>query len=257
MRNGAVVITGGGGSLGRACAVGLARRGYPTVVTGRTQETLDATVKAAEAAGAPAVAMAGDAADEATVSAVFDRAQAEFGPCAAFINCAAVHGRPTRLTELSLGEWEEVLRTNLWSAFLGTRAALRQMVPAGRGSVVLVSSAGTRRGFPLAAAYAAAKSGLDGFARTVAAEVGAAGVRANVLVPGAMPESAIYQSAMPGIAEEMGFPPEDGQKILEDMSALHRACTAEEIAKAVIFLATDDSSAMTGQALVVDGGLTV
>ena len=255
--SGAVVITGGGGALGRASAVALGRRGYDIVVTGRGQEALDGTVAAITELGGSAIAVAGDASDEQAVASVFEKTRAEFGPCRIFVNCAATHGTPIRLSELSLTGWNDVIGTNLTATFLGTRAALAHMLPEERGAIVLVSSAGTRRGFPLAAAYAASKSALDGFARTVAAEVGPSGVRVNVLVPGAMPESAIYQSAMPGIAAEMGFDPNDGAQILKDMSALRRVCTAEEIARSVVYLATEDSSAMTGQALVADGGMTV
>jgi NAD(P)-dependent dehydrogenase (short-subunit alcohol dehydrogenase family) len=251
-----VVITGGGGALGRATAVELARRGWDSVVTGRTQASLDETVAAVESAGARAVAVAGDASDEVHIGAVFETAVREFGPVDALLHAAATHGTPMRLVDVELAEWEHVIATNLRSTFLVTRAALRQMLPRRRGSIVLVASAGILRGFPLAAPYAATKSALPGFARTLAAEVSPEGIRVNVLTPGAMPESAIYKSAMPGIAEELGFDPDQGQELLESMSALRRACTPEEMARSTAFLLTDDSSLMTGQNLVVDAGLT-
>jgi NAD(P)-dependent dehydrogenase (short-subunit alcohol dehydrogenase family) len=250
-----VVITGGGGVLGRATAVALARRGWIAVVTGRTQQSLDDTVAAVRGAGSEAAAVAGDVSDEKHVEQVFETA-ARLGDADAVLHAAATHGTPMRLADVPLEEWEHVMATNLRSTFLVTRAALRLMVPRGRGSIVLVASAGILRGFPLAAPYAAAKSALPGFARTLAAEVSPDGVRVNVLTPGAMPEAAIYQSAMPGIAEELGFDPDKGQELLESMSALRRACTPAEIAKAAAFLLTDDSSLMTGQNLVVDAGLT-
>jgi len=95
-----------------------------------------------------------------------------------------------------------------------------------------------------------------GYARTLAAEVGPQGVRVNVLTPGANPDTAIFHSAMPGIAREMGFSEDEMVPLLEGMSALRRACTAEEMARAAAFLLTEDSSAMTGQNLVTDAGLT-
>jgi NAD(P)-dependent dehydrogenase (short-subunit alcohol dehydrogenase family) len=250
-----VVITGGGGVLGRATAVELARRGWVSVVTGRTQQSLDDTVAAVRAAGSDAVAVVGNASDEEHIGTVFDTATG-LGGVDAVLHAAATHGTPMRLVDVPIEEWEHVMTTNLRSTFLVTRAALRQMVPRGHGSIVLVASAGILRGFPLAAPYAAAKSALPGFARTLAAEVSPEGVRVNVLTPGAMPEAAIYQSAMPGIAEELGFDPDQGQELLESMSALRRACTPAEMAKAAAFLLTDDSSLMTGQNLVVDAGLT-
>lgn len=248
------LITGGGGVLGHASARALAARGYDVVVTGRTQATLDATVAAVEATGRTARAIAGDVGCEAHVDMVF-AAAAELGPVEAVLHAAATHGTPMRLVDVPLSEWEHVM-TNMTSAFLVTRAALRLMVPQRRGAIVVVASAGILRGFPLAAPYAATKSSLVGFARTLAAEVSPDGVRVNVLTPGAMPEAAIYQSAMPGIAKELGIDPDKGKELLESMSALRRACTPEEMARAVVYLATDDSSLMTGQNLVVDAGLT-
>lgn len=252
----AVVITGAGGGLGSAAAMLLARRGYPLVLTGRTRATLDATAALVTQAGGAALVIAGDASDEVHVGAVFAAAAAHFGGCAAVLHGAATHGTPMRLVDVPLEEWEHVMATNLRSTFLVTRSALRLMVPAGRGSIVLVSSAGVLRGFPLAAPYAATKSALVGFARTLAAEVSPEGVRVNVLTPGAMTETAIFHSAMPGIAREMGFGEDEMIPLLEGMSALRRPCSCEEIARAAVFMLTDDASAMTGQNLVVDAGLT-
>jgi NAD(P)-dependent dehydrogenase (short-subunit alcohol dehydrogenase family) len=252
----AVVITGAGGGLGSATAVMLAARGYPLVLTGRTRETLEQTEQLVTQAGGAAVVLPGDVSDEQHVEAVFAAADERFGGCEAVLHAAATHGTPTRLTDVPLSEWELVMSTNLRSTFLVTRAALRRMVPARRGSIVLVSSAGVLRGFPLAAPYAATKSALIGYARTLAAEVSPDGVRVNVLTPGAMPQTAIFHSAMPGIAHEMGFDEEQMIPLLEGMSALRRPCTCEEIARAAVFMLTEDASAMTGQNLVVDAGLT-
>ena len=256
MDHAAVVITGAGGGLGSATAALLAERGYPLVLTGRTLQTLEATAERVAAAGSEAVTVPGDASDEQHIERVFEAAEDRFGGCEAVLHAAATHGTPMRLSEMSTDEWEMVMRTNLRSTFLCTRAALRQMLPRGRGSIVLVASAGVLRGFPLAAPYAATKSALLGYARTLAAEVGPEGVRVNVLTPGANPDTAIFHSAMPGIAREMGYSEEEMVPLLEGMSALRRPCTAAELARAAAFLLTDDASAMTGQNLVVDAGLT-
>ncbi len=188
MEHRAVVITGAGGGLGGATAVLLAQRGYPVVLTGRTPDTLRATASRVEEVGGQAVTVVGDASDEAHIAAVFAAATENFAGCEAMLHAAATHGTPKRLDETSVDEWDAVIRTNMRSTFLCTRAALRAMVPEGRGSIVLVASAGILRGFPLAAPYAATKSALVGYARTLAAEVGPQGVRVNVLTPGANPE---------------------------------------------------------------------
>jgi NAD(P)-dependent dehydrogenase (short-subunit alcohol dehydrogenase family) len=256
MDHAAVVITGAGGGLGGATAVLLAERGYPLILTGRTPETLVATAERVQAAGGEAMVVSGDASDEQHAQDVFDAAEEHFGGCEALLNAAATHGTPMRFSEMPVEEWDAVMRTNLRSTFLFTRGALRLMLPRGRGSIVLVASAGVLRGFPLAAPYAATKSALLGYARTLAAEVGPEGVRVNVLTPGANPDTAIFHSAMPAIAREMGFSEDQMVPLLEGMSALRRPCTAAELAKAAAFLLTDDASAMTGQNLVVDAGLT-
>ena len=258
MSNGKVaIITGGGGVLGRATAIKLARDGYSVTVGGRTKQTLDETVDAVRSAGGVGLAVVTDVSVAEQMEDLFAQSKSECGPCTSFLHCAATHGTPMRFASMPNEEWHHVIRTNLDSTMYGIRAALDQMLPQKKGSIVLVSSAGTLKGFPLAAAYAATKSALYGIARTLAAEVGGDGIRVNVLVPGAMPDSAIYKSAMPAIAKEFGYKPDEGVDILREMSALKRVCTPDEIAEGAFFLATERSSAMTGQALVVDGGLTV
>ncbi len=249
------LVTGGGGGLGRNVSVELAQRGVSVVVTGRTQATLDETMAAVKAVGGEALALAGDVSDKQHIDKLFALTSSSFGPCSVLIHAAATHGTPMRLVDVSVEEWNHVVNTNLFSSFLVTQAALKQMLPTGRGSIVLVSSAGVLRGFPLAAPYAATKSALLGFARTLAAEVSPEGVRVNVLTPGAMTTTAIFDSAMPGIAKAMGFSEDEMIPLLEGMSAMRRAATVEEMGKTALFLALD-ATAMTGQNLVADCGLT-
>ena len=255
MGNLVAVVTGGGGGLGRNISTDLAKRGASVVVTGRTQKTLDETVAAVKSVGGNAIALAGDVSDEAHIEKLFQLSESTFGPCSVLIHAAATHGTPMKLTDVSVKEWNHVINTNLFSSFLTTRAALKQMIPAKAGSIVLVSSAGVLRGFPLAAPYAASKSALLGFARTLAAEVSPEGIRVNVLTPGAMTTTAIFASAMPGIAAEMGFTEDEMIPLLEGMSAMRRAATVEEMGKSALFLALD-ATAMTGQNLIADCGLT-
>jgi NAD(P)-dependent dehydrogenase (short-subunit alcohol dehydrogenase family) len=225
------------------------------VLTGRTTETLQDTAAAVAAAGGESALLTGDVTEPSHVNAVFAAADERFGGCRGLLHAAATHGTPMKLADVSLHEWEGVMG-NLRSTFLCTREALRRLVAAGGGSIVLVSSAGVLRGFPLAAPYAATKSALLGFARTLAAEVGPDGVRVNVLTPGANPDTDIFRSAMPGIAKEMGYSEDQMVPLLEGMSALRRACSGDEMARAAVFMLTEDASAMTGQNLIVDAGLT-
>lgn len=246
------VIVGGGGALGGASAVALAARGVAVVVTGPTRSTLDDTVAAAEAVGGQALAVAADASDERDVEGVFQACRERFGPCDVLIHAAAIQGPTSPLTDVSLAQWESVLAVNLTSVFLCARAALREMVPAGRGAIVLVSSADALRGFPMTGPYAATKSALTGFARALSAEAAGSGVRVNVLSPGPMPEAAIFQTAVAGIGRQLGIAPEDVLAAATGSAGGQRSYAASDAAQGAVFLATSDSRFMTGQSLVMD-----
>jgi NAD(P)-dependent dehydrogenase (short-subunit alcohol dehydrogenase family) len=247
------VIIGGGGALGAASAEALARRGFDCLVTGPTAHSLQATVRAVEQAGGRAIAVTADASQEPDVEQIFTACEQQLGPCDVLLHAAAIQGPTAPLVDISLGEWESVLRVNLGSVFLCARAALRQMLPRKRGSIIFVSSADALRGFPMTGPYAATKSALTGFARALSAEARDEGVRVNVLSPGPMPEAAIYQTAVGGIAERLGMQAAD---VVASVTGARRGYDAREIARGVVFLATADSSAMTGQSLVMDSLIT-
>lgn len=255
-RDSVSVIVGGGGALGSASAVALAERGSSIVVTGPTQRTLDKTVRAVTAAGGEAMAVRGDASKEADVERVFNLCRDRFGPCDVFVHAAAVQGPTARLVDISLEQWESVMRINLGSVFLCARAALRQMVPNGKGSIILVSSSDALRGFPMTGPYAATKSALTGFGRALAAETRGTGVRVNVLSPGPMPEAAIFRTAISGIASQLGIQPEDVLRTVTGDAGALRNYDPREVARGVVFLATPDSSMMTGQSVVMDSLFT-
>jgi NAD(P)-dependent dehydrogenase (short-subunit alcohol dehydrogenase family) len=249
----AAVIVGGGGTLGAASAVVLAQRGFACLVTGPTAESLQRTVNAVEHVGGRAVAVQADASDERDVERIFATCLRELGPCEVLLHSAAIQGPTAPLVEISLTEWESVLNVNLGSVFLCARAALRQMLPRHSGSIIFVSSADALRGFPMTGPYAATKSALTGFARALSAEAREDGVRVNVLSPGPMPEAAIYQTAVAGIARELGMEAAD---VVATITGARRSYAARDIARGVAFLATSDSTAMTGQSLVMDSLIT-
>ena len=251
------VVTGAGGGIGRASAVALARRGFAIAALGRTSSTLDGTAAAIGEVGGQSLTIVADVGNEADVEAAFEESRGALGPCEVLINAAAIHGKPMPLTEVTLAQWEEVVRSNLTTTFLCSRAALHQMIPRGRGSIVFIASAGINRGFPGATPYSAAKSALIGLSHTLGAEIGPLGIRVNVLSPGAVPTTNLYQSAVSVVAAQQGVTVEDLNQATIEMSALRRLCDAEEIARSVVFLATDDSSPVTAQHLVADAGLTL
>jgi NAD(P)-dependent dehydrogenase (short-subunit alcohol dehydrogenase family) len=247
------VIVGGGGALGAASAVALAQRGFACLVSGPTPLSLQRTVRAVEQVGGHAIAVPADAADERGVERIFAACEQQLGPCDVLLHAAAIQGPTAPLVDISLREWESVLSVNLGSVFLCARAALRQMLPRKQGSIVFVSSADALRGFPMTGPYAATKSALTGFARALSAETRDEGIRVNVLSPGPMPEAAIYQTAVGGIAKRLGMQADD---VVASVTGARRGYDARDIARGVVFLATSDSTAMTGQSLVMDSLIT-
>jgi NAD(P)-dependent dehydrogenase (short-subunit alcohol dehydrogenase family) len=247
------VIVGAGGALGGASAVALAERGFACLLTGPTPQSLQRTINAVRHVGGQAIAVPADASREPDVERIFATCLEQLGPCDVLLHAAAIQGPTAPLGEISLQEWESVLSVNLGSVFLCARAALRQMLPRRRGSIILVSSADALRGFPMTGPYAATKSALTGFARALSAEAREDGVRVNVLSPGPMPEAAIYQTAVAGIARETGLAAAD---VVASVTGARRSYAARDIARGVVFLATSDSAAMTGQSLVMDALIT-
>jgi NAD(P)-dependent dehydrogenase (short-subunit alcohol dehydrogenase family) len=247
------VIVGGGGALGAASAVALAQRGFACLVSGPTPQSLQRTVRIVEQNGGRAIAVPADASDERGVERIFAACEEQLGPCDVLLHAAAIQGPTAPLVDISLSEWESVLSVNLGSVFLCARAALRQMLPRKQGSIVFVSSADALRGFPMTGPYAATKSALTGFARALSAETRDEGIRVNVLSPGPMPEAAIYQTAVGGIAKRLGMRAGD---IVANVTGARRGYDARDIARGVVFLATSDSTAMTGQSLVMDSLIT-
>jgi NAD(P)-dependent dehydrogenase (short-subunit alcohol dehydrogenase family) len=246
-------VIGAGGALGAASAVALAARGFRCVLAGPTEASLERTAELLRSAGGEAEVVCADASDEADVRRIFAETTRVFSPCRALVHAAAIQGPTAPLTEISLEQWQEVMRVNLASVFLTCREALPQMVARRRGSIVLISSADALRGFPMTGPYAASKSALLGFARALSAEVSAEGVRVNVLSPGPIPEAAIYQEAVNGIAARLGVEAGD---LVAEISGARRGYSAEEVARGTVFLATSDSGPMTGQSLVMDSIMT-
>ncbi len=237
-RDGCAIVTGGSRGIGAAVSRALAADGWPVAVNYRSG------ADAAEAVVAElprALAVQGDGADPAAADAIFERAEAELGgPVLVLVNNAGIT-RDNLSPALSDEEWDDVVATNLSGAFRLTRRALRPMLRARFGRIVNVASVVGLKGNPGQANYAAAKAGLVGLTKTVAAEVARRGVTVNAVAPG------LIDTAMTGDGVADG--------LLEHVPA-RRAGTPEEVAACVRFLASEDAAYVTGSTLTVDGGLT-
>jgi NAD(P)-dependent dehydrogenase (short-subunit alcohol dehydrogenase family) len=238
----AAVVTGAAGGIGRATALRLAREGCRVLAADREAEGLAETAGLAAAQGTPVETMAADVATAEAPGAVIGAAMARFGALHLLMNNAGVGGSK-RADLTSDEEFDAHLAVNLRSVFRFSREAVGVM-PAG-GAIVNVASIFGIIGFPGTAAYAAAKAGVAGLTRQMAADCGPSGVRVNAIAPGLI-ETGMTRRR---IAESNWF---RGQ--MTDMTPLGRNGQPEDIAAAAAFLLSDDAAFITGQVLVVDGG---
>ncbi len=241
------LVTGASSGIGRATALLLAQQGARVVITARREQALGQVVEDITKAGGHALALAGDVNDEPHAQALVQLAQDAFGALHIAINNAGTLGASCSVPEMTQEDWHHAVDTNLTSAFLGAKYQLPALVASG-GSLVFVSSiVGNTVGLPQMPAYAAAKAGLVGLAKSLAAEYGPQGVRVNALLPGGTDTPMGAQAA----------PTPDAQAFVASMHALKRIATPEEIASAAVFLASDAASFVTGSALLVDGGVSI
>jgi len=240
---GCALVTGASRGIGAATAKALAADGWAVAVNYRSgAEAAEAVVHDIEAAGGRAVAVQGDVSDPAAADTLFGAAEEALGgPVLVLVNNAGVTA-DNLSPAISDDDWHRVVDTNLTGAFRLTRRALRPMLRARYGRIVNVASVVGLRANPGQANYAAAKAGLVGMTKTVAAEVAKRGVTVNAVAPGF-------------IATEMTAALGDDADLLSHVPA-KRAGTPEEVAACVRFLASEEAGYVTGSTLTVDGGLS-
>jgi 3-oxoacyl-[acyl-carrier protein] reductase len=241
-----VLITGGasgiGGAATRAFAENGAKVAFTYVTSANEAKAIEADLRGADQ---QALAIEADMTDPATVSDVFARVEAALGPVdILFANAGGLLKR-SRCVDASLDLWHEAIAVNLTSTFLACQAALRSMEPRKSGAIVLMSSlAAFDGGGPGASHYAATKGAVATYVRALAKEVGPLGIRVNGVAPGLI-----------GTRFHDVFSTPEGRRATVERTPLRREGTPEDVAEAVLFLASDSASYLAGEIIQINGGL--
>ncbi|MFI4976202.1 MAG: SDR family NAD(P)-dependent oxidoreductase [Caulobacterales bacterium] len=242
------VVTGAASGIGRATSRLFAQEGASVLCFDRA-EAVNETAQLINDAGGRAIAVTGDAGDEADVKAAIERAAAEFGGLDAVYANAGVSGGGAQMPDLTPEFWLEVLRVNLVGPFLAIKHASPIMRAKGKGSIICTASVAGIRSGAGGIPYSASKAGVINLVQTCANQLYGTGVRVNAICPGLI-ETGMTRPLYV-MARQRGTQDRIGQ-----LNPLKRGGEPEEIAGAALFLASDDSSYVNGHALVVDGGLS-
>jgi NAD(P)-dependent dehydrogenase (short-subunit alcohol dehydrogenase family) len=240
------IVTGANVGIGAAVAKVLAEEGAAVVITGRRKDLLDQVVLDIQRKKGRALAVAGSVTDESHVRSVVDQCVRTFGTLNIVVNNAGIGAFGKLLHEIDDATWHEMLDINLTGVFRMTRAAVPMMLKNGGGSIINMSSVGGVIGFSGSAAYGTSKGGLELFTKCVAMDYAQDGIRCNSVCPGLIdtPMAAPLLNNPDMKAEVLAAYP------------IRRVGTPEEVAKMVLYLASDDASWVTGSSFMIDGGLT-
>lgn len=240
-----VLITGASRGIGAQCALSFAKAGYGVALNYcHSEEKALALVNEIQALGVKAFAVQADVADSAQVKGMFDAVRRELGTVDVLVNNAGI-AHVGLLTDMTDDEWRRLIDTDLSGTFYCCREALSDMVRAHSGVIVNIASMWGEVGASCEAAYSAAKAGVIGLTKALAKEVGPSGVRVNAVSPGV-----VMTDMMAGFSD-------DDVAALKDETPLTSLGSPEDIADAVLFLASEKARFITGQVLSVNGGMVI
>ncbi len=251
MKEKVVLITGASSGIGKATAEAFAKKGANIVVAARRKEELDTLVTSIEANGGKASAIKTDVSSAKSVELMVAHTIKVFGRLDYAVNSAGIEGAFASVTELSEEDWDKVIDINLKGTFLCMKYQAKAMLKYGKGgAIVNIGSVNSFLGFPTGSAYVTSKHGLIGLTSSVSAELAPQGIRVNLLCPG-ITKTPMHDRLRDIVGDDLY------DKGLLPTVHLQRAGRPEEMANAILFLCSDESSYISGSTLTVDGGLTL
>ena len=248
------IVTGGASGIGEACAETLAREGASVLITDIDDTLGKGVVDRITKAGGKAHYMRHDVRDEAAWSGVIEEAEKRYGRLDIMVANAGI-GIMSPIATMTLADWQRQQAINLDGVFLSIKHSIPAMKRAGGGSIVLMSSVAGLRGAPGLAAYSATKGGVRLLAKSVALEHAADNIRCNSVHPGII-ATPIWEKIPTGAEGNRRNAPIDPRERAAATVPLPRVGDAQDIANGVLFLCTDAGNYITGQELVIDGGMT-
>jgi len=254
LQNKVALITGSGRGIGRAIAKLFASEGAKVFLTARSEAELAATSSEITTARGAAAFAAADLGQVKDCRAVAKAAEAKFGCVDIVVNNAGHYGPVLPVEEYPLEEFERVIDVHLRAAFLLSQLVLRGMYARKSGVILNISSISAKAAYGWGSAYAAAKAGMLGLTRVNAAEAARKGVRVNAICPGPVTETVMSKDLGAELARKLNVSEKDQLAGFLESILQGRGQTADEIARAALFLCSEQASAITGQAINVDGG---
>jgi NAD(P)-dependent dehydrogenase (short-subunit alcohol dehydrogenase family) len=252
------IITGGGKGIGRAICSAFASEGASVVVAARTRSRLEEAAEEIRAKGGNAQAIQTDITDEKQIERMVAETIQAYGRIDILVNNSGIAGPTARVVDLDLAAWNEVFAVDVTGGMLCAKHVLKHMIPQKSGVIINIVSEGGRSGdgrsgYPMRSPYCCSKAGLIALTETLSIEVGEYNIRVNAISPAAVRGERII-NVVKGRSEATGLPFEEVMGKLVENYSLKRPAEESEIAAAAVFLASDESSAITGQILITNCG---
>lgn len=252
------IVTGGGRGIGKAISLAFASEGATVVVAARTLPKLEETVKEIKSKGGRAKAIKTDVTDEKQVQQMVAKTLDEYDQIDILVNNSGIGGPTAKVVDLKLGDWNEVLAIDLTGSMLCSREVLKSMIPRRSGNIINIAAEGGRggdgrAGYPMRSPYCCAKMGIIGLTETLAIEVGEYNIRVNCISPAAVRGERLI-NVVKGRAQATGVSFNELMSKITANYSLKRPAEESEVAATAVFLASDESSCITGQIIVTNCG---